>query len=115
LLFVSSYIDFHFLEDVVMVPMEPPPDERQGPPFYQPAPPPMGYPAPPQAGNPYAVPPQNYDGNFNPYSQQQPMPYPQQQQMPYPQQQQMPYPPQQQPYHPYQVKEGKDKNFILLF
>jgi hypothetical protein len=35
--------------------------------------------------------------------------------MPYPQQQQMPYPPQQQPYHPYQVKEGKNKNFILLF
>jgi hypothetical protein len=80
--------------------MEPPPDERQGPAFYQPAP-------PPQAGNPYAVPPQNYGGNFNPYPQQQPMPYPQQQQMP--------YPPQQQPYHPYQVKEGKNKNFILLF
>jgi len=77
-------------------------NEQQGPPFYHPAPPPMGYPPPPSMGyppppngNPYAVPPQNYAGNFNPYTQQQ--------------QQQMPYPPQQQSYNPYQVKEGKKK------
>ncbi len=90
-----------------MVPTEPPANEQQGPPFYHPPPPPMGYPPPPmsyplppQNGNPYAVPPQNYEGNFNPYSQQQ---------------YQMPYPPQQQPYNPYQVKEGKRKGFTRFF
>jgi hypothetical protein len=90
-----------------MVPTEPPMNEQQGPPFYHPPPPPMGYPPPPSMGyppmgyppppngNPYAVPPQNYEGNFNPYTQQH----------------QMPYPPQQQSFNPYQVKEGKRKDF----
>jgi hypothetical protein len=85
------YRDFIFLEGVVMIPMEPPMNEQQGPLFYHPAPPPMGYPPPP-TGNPYAVPPQNYDGTFNPYPQQY---------------HQMPYPPQQQAPNLYQVKEGK--------
>jgi hypothetical protein len=58
-------------------------------------PPPMSYPPPP-GGNPYAVPPQNQEGNINPY----------------PQQYQMPYPPQQQSYNPYQIKEGKRRSFI---
>jgi len=95
-------------KDVIMVPTEPPMNEQQGPPFYRPPPPPMGYPPPPN-GNPYAVPPQNYEGNFNPYPQQHQMAYPPQHQMAYPPQQQqyqMPYPPQQQSYNPYQVKEG---------
>jgi len=74
---------------VIMIPMEPPADEQPGPHFYRPPPPPMGYPPPP-TGNPYAVPPQNFEGNFNPYLQQH----------------QMPYPPQQQAYNPYQVKES---------
>jgi hypothetical protein len=83
-----------FIEDVIMIPTEPPLNEQHGTPFYHPVPPPMGYPQPP-SGNPYAVPPQNYAENFNPY----------------PQQNQMPYPPQQQAYNPYQVKEGKRNDF----
>ncbi len=69
----------------MMVPTEPPLNEQNGPPpFYHPPPPPMGYPPPP-GGNPYAVPPQNLPGSYNPYIQQT----------------HMPYPPQQQPYNPY--------------
>ena len=66
-----------------MIPMEPPPNEHQRAPFYQPPPPTMGYPPPPpQTGNPYA---QQY--------------HPAQ------------YEPQQQSYNPYQpVKEGKIKH-----
>ncbi|CAF0937579.1 unnamed protein product [Adineta steineri] len=73
-------------KEMMMIPTEPPMHEQnKPPPFYHPPPPPMGYPAPPQypAANPYAVPPQNYSENFNPYAQQS----------------HMPYPPQQQPYH----------------
>ncbi|CAF0875584.1 unnamed protein product [Adineta ricciae] len=54
-------------KDMVMIPTEPP--MNQPPPFYNPPPPPMSYPPPP-AANPYAYPPQNYPGNFNPYAQQ---------------------------------------------
>ncbi|CAF3547246.1 unnamed protein product [Rotaria sordida] len=108
-------------KDDVMVPTEPPIEEQQGPPFYHPPPPPMGYPPPP-TGNPYAVPPQNYDGNYPSYPQQYQTPYPPQQQMQYPPQQQMQYPPQhqmqyspqqqiqyppqQQSHNPYFTKEG---------
>lgn len=51
----------------------------------------MGYPPHP-SGNPYAVPHQNADGNFNPYAPQYQMPYPPAQPNP--------------PFNPYQVKEG---------
>jgi hypothetical protein len=62
-------------------------------------PPPMGYPPPP-GGNPYAVPPQTHEGNFNSYPQQYQMPYPPQQQQQHP------------PFNPYQVKEGERNGFI---
>lgn len=77
-----------------MVPMELPGNDQQQhqeQPFYQPPPPPMGYPPHP-SGNPYAVPHQNADGNFNPYAPQYQMPYPPAQPNP--------------PFNPYQVKEG---------
>lgn len=101
------------IEDVILVPVEPPPNEPQGQPYYQPPPPPMGYPPPPM-GNPYATPLlQNYEGNYNPYLPQQPpqhqMSYPPQQSMPH----QMPYPPQQQAFNPYPVKEGKIDNCFV--
>ncbi|CAF1548758.1 unnamed protein product [Adineta ricciae] len=71
-------------KDIIMVPVEPPMDEQQH--GFFPPPPPMSY--PPNV-NPYAVPPQNFNGTYTPYPPQQ-----------------MPYPPNQQPYNPYQVKEA---------
>ncbi|CAF0962348.1 unnamed protein product [Adineta ricciae] len=71
-------------KDIIMVPVEPPMDEQQR--GFFPPPPPMSY--PPNV-NPYAVPPQNFNGTYTPYPPQQ-----------------MPYPPNQQPYNPYQVKEA---------
>jgi hypothetical protein len=119
-------------KDIMMVPKDVPVDEQQQPFSYNPPPPPMGYPPPPMGyqpppmgfqpppnGNPYEYPPQNYDGNFNPYSQQnqmsyqsqQQMSYPPQQPMAYPPQQQMAYPPQQQPSNPYLVKENNPPTY----
>ena len=65
-----------------MVPINPPPNEQQDSAFYR----------PPPTGNLYAPPPQNYDGNFNPYLQQ-------------PHSFQLPS------NNPYSVKEGKTKKF----
>lgn len=75
--FSLLFIFARFVEDVIMVPSEPPPMNREysSQPFYNPS-------QPPRNENPYGVPPQNPSGNFNPYVQQPYTPYPPEQQKP---------------------------------
>ena len=77
----SFNLNFLCLEDMIMIPVGVPSNEQQGPVVYHPSP----------TGNLYVPCPQNYDGGFNPYLQQQ----------------QVLNSFQQQSNNPYSVKEGK--------